>query len=254
MPEKTSYQPGEPTWVDLSTSDMEGARAFYGDLFGWEFEQGAEEFGGYSIFRKNGKQVAGVMPKMSPEQPVAWSCYVSTADADKTTELVQSAGGTVLAPPMDVGDIGRMAVYLDSHGAVIGVWQPRLHTGAELVEEEGVNNWIELASRDQDKAIAFYEQVFGWQAQRNPGYTEFTLADTAVAGCMDMPEMVPGEVPSYWMPYFQAEDPQARAQHAASLGGTVLVPFMEMEQVAFSVVQDPQGATFGLLLVKEHAA
>jgi predicted enzyme related to lactoylglutathione lyase len=67
---------------------------------------------------------------------------------------------------------------------------------------------------------------------------------------MDMPEMVPPQVPSYWMPYFQAEDPAAQAQKAASLGGTVLVPFMEMEQVAFSVVMDPQGATFGLLKVK----
>jgi predicted enzyme related to lactoylglutathione lyase len=216
-------------------------------------ERGAEEFGGYSTFRRGGRRICGVMPKMSPEQPVAWSCHVSTEDADKSAEAVQAAGGTVIAPPMDVGDLGRMAVFLDSHGAAIGVWQPRVHTGAELVEEEGVNNWIELASRDQDTAIAFYEQVFGWQARRNPGYTEFALGDTTVAGCMDMPEMVPAEVPSYWMPYFQAEDPQAKAQHAASLGATVLVPFMEMEQVAFSVVQDPQGATFGLLSIKDHA-
>jgi predicted enzyme related to lactoylglutathione lyase len=254
MPEKTSYQPGEPTWVDLSTSDMDAAAAFYSGLFGWEVERGAEEFGGYSTFRKDGKRVAGVLPKMSPEQPVTWGCYLSTEDADKTTELVQSAGGTVIAPPMDVADLGRMAVYLDSHGAAIGVWQPGTHTGAELVAEEGVNSWIELSSRDQDTAIAFYEQVFGWTTQRNPGYTEFSVGGTAVAGCMDMPEMVPAEVPSYWMPYFQAEDPQAKAQHAASLGGTVLVPFMDMEQVAFSVVMDPQGATFGLLRVKEQAA
>ena len=49
------------------------------------------------------------------------------------------------------------------------------------------------------------------------------------------------------MTYFAADDPAAKAREAAALGATVLVPFMEMGQVAFSVVQDPNGATFGLL-------
>src|SRR5437773_1536733 len=84
----------------------------------------------------------------------------------------------------------------DSDGAAIGAWQPGLHTGAELVGEEGVTSWIELASRDQASALPFYNSVFGWGANENPGYTEFTLNGQPVAGCMDMPEMVPAEVPS----------------------------------------------------------
>jgi len=247
MPAKTSYLPGEPTWADVATTDIDASIAFYAGLFGWTCERGGEEFGGYSTFLKDGKRICGLMPTMSPEQPVVWCTYVSTDDADKSAELVQTAGGMVIAPPMDVADLGRMAVFLDNHGAAIGVWQPGLHTGAELVEEEGVLSWIELSSRDQAKALPFYATVFGWGATQNPGYTEFQLNGHSVAGCLDMPEMVPAEVPSYWMPYFQAEDPAAKAQQAASLGGTVLVPFMEMEQVAFSVVQDPGGATFGLL-------
>lgn len=250
MPEKTSYLPGEPTWVDLGTTDLDAAEAFYSGLFGWSLERGGPEFGGYSIFRKDGKQVAGAMTTMSPEQPVAWTVYVSTADADKTLELVQAAGGAVVSPVMDVMELGRMALFTDSHGAFLGIWQPGTHIGSELVQEEGVPCWIELASRDQDAALPFYEAVFGWQARRNPGYTELVLGEESVAGCLDMPPMVPAEVPSYWMPYFQAEDPAAQAQQAAGLGGTVLVPFMEMEQVAFSVAQDPQGATFGLLRVR----
>ena len=251
MPEKKSYAPGEPTWADVATHDIDASIAFYTGLFGWECERGTEEeFGGYSTFLKDGKRLAGIMPAMSPEQPIVWSCYVSSDDAAKTTELVEGAGGTVLAPPMDVADLGTMAVYLDSHGAAIGIWQPKAHTGAELVEEEGVLSWIELSSRDQGKAKEFYTSVFGWGLNENPGYSEYTLGGHSVAGMLDMPEMVPAQVPSYWMPYFQAGDPAAQAQKAASLGGTVLVPFMEMENVAFSVVMDPQGATFGLLNVK----
>jgi len=247
MPAKTSYLPGEPTWIDLGTTDLDAAVGFYTSLFGWTCERGGEDVGNYSIFLKEGKQLAGVVPLMQPQQPVAWTTYISTDDADKSAELAQSNGGSVLLAPVDVMDIGRMAIFGDPTGAAIAVWQPRKHIGADLVGEEGTYCWTELATRDQDRALPFYEVVFGWKAHRNPGYTEFHLGEESVAGCMDMPPMVPAEVPSYWMPYFGAGDPAAQAQRAAQLGGTVLVPYTEMANVAFSVVRDPQGATFGLL-------
>jgi predicted enzyme related to lactoylglutathione lyase len=250
MSDKTSYLPGEPSWIDVATDDLDGSIAFYGALLGCEFERGGEEVGGYSTALKGGKRLFGVTPKMMPEQPTVWSSYIATDDADKTSELVESNGGTVIVPAMDVTDIGRMAVYLDPTGAAIGVWQPGTHTGAETIGETGTYGWIELSSRDRAKALPFYQQVFGWGLGGAPEYTEFQVNGESIAGAMDMPEMVPAEVPSYWMPYFIAEDPAGKAQEAAGLGATVLVPFMEMDNVAFSVVQDPQGATFGLLKIK----
>jgi len=249
MPEKRSYLPGEPTWVDLATPDVAASLSFYGSLFGWTAEPGNPEFGGYASLLSGGKRVAGLMPLMEGMPPV-WSCYVSTDDADKTAALVTENGGAVYAAPMDVADLGRMAVFADPSGAAFGVWQPGTHTGAELVREEGTFSWAELSTRNQDKALPFYTEVFGWEAKVAEDYTEFQLGGTSVAGCMDMPEMVPAEVPSYWMPYFTAADPAGKAQQAAELGGTVLVPFMEMAEVAFSVVQDPHGSTFGLLHLK----
>ena len=249
MTVKTSYQPGEPIWVDLSTPDMDATTAFYGALFGWTCERGPEDFGGYSNFVKDGKHVAGVMPIMQEGMPPVWSTYVCSDDADKSAALVTEAGGTVIAPPMDVADLGRMAVFAAPDGAVIGVWQPGTHLGAERVQEEGTYSWTELATRDQAKAVPFYATVFGWGTHENPGYTEFQLAGTSVAGCMDMPDTVPAAVPSYWMPYFSAQDPAAKAEEAAGLGATVLVPYTEMGGVAFTIVQDPHGSTFGLLRV-----
>ncbi len=250
MTEKTSYQPGEPIWVDLVTSDLDATIAFYGSLFGWTCERGPAEFGGYSNFSKDGKKVAGVMPQMEAGMPLVWTTYVATDDADKTTALVTEAGGAVFAPPMDVGDLGRMAVFGAPDGAAFGVWQAGAHLGSELVDVEGTPAWIELSTRDQAAATPFYATVFGWTARETPGYTEYQVGGESVAGCVDMPDMVPAEVPSYWMPYFAAQDPAAKAQEAAGLGATVLVPFMEMDQVAFSVVQDPHGSTFGLLHLK----
>jgi predicted enzyme related to lactoylglutathione lyase len=247
MPDKTSYLPGEPNWIDLGTPDLDASLAFYTSLFGWTVERGGEDVGGYSIVLKDGKRVAGVGPLMQPQQPIVWTSYLCTEDADKTAELVASNGGSTYLPPMDVMDIGRMAIFGDPTGAAIAVWQPKTHLGAEIIGEEGTFGWTELSTRDQQAALPFYREVFGLTADVKEGYTEFQVNGQSVAGCMDMPEMVPAEVPSYWMPYFMADDPAAKAQLAASLGGTVIVPFMEMAEVAFSVVQDPHGATFGLL-------
>jgi len=247
MTDKSSYSPGEPTWIDLGSPDPDASVAFYSALFGWTATEGTPEFGGYRNFLRDGKTVAGLMPLMSPEQPPVWSSYISVADCDKTDALVQEAGGMVYAPPMDVGPLGRMAVYADPSGAAFGTWQPRQHTGAQLVSEEGTFAWTELSTRDQAAVHPFYAKVFGWHAKVEGGYTEFQLGGTSVAGCMDMPEMVPSEVPSYWMPYFAASDPAAQATKAAQLGGTVVVPLMDFPGGQFAVVQDPHGSTFGLL-------
>ena len=239
---RTSYSPGEPVWVDLSSPDVERSAEFYGALFGWTVDrERAEQFGGYSNFRKDGKQVAGLMPMMNPGMPPVWSCYVATDDAAKTTELVEQNGGTVVAPPMDVAELGTMAVYTAPDGSFFGIWKAGTHLGSEIVQEEGCPSWIELATRDAAGAKQFYATVFGWGVNDNPGYAEFQVGGTSIAGCMDMPEMVPAEVPSYWMPYFQAEDPAAQAAKAESLGATITVPFQEMDNVAFAVVSDPHG-------------
>ena len=250
MTDKTGYQPGEPTWIDLGTPDMDASIAFYGALFGWTAERGPEEFGGYTNFSKDGRKVAGLMPLMSPEQPPVWSTYISVSDADATAKLVQDNGGAVYAPPMDVATLGRMAVFADPVGAAFGIWQPGDHIGAETIDSEGTFTWAELATRDQARALPFYEAVFGWTAQTMDSYTELQLDGTSVVGCMDMPPTIPAEVPSYWMPYFAAADPEAQGKRVAELGGTVLVPVMEFPGGVFSVVQDPHGSTFGLLALK----
>lgn len=247
MTVKTSYQPGEPTWVDLGTPDMDASIAFYGALFGWGIERGGAEFGGYSMFTRDGKNLCGIGPLMMEGQPPSWSTYLAVEDAAKTAELVTANGGQVFVPSMEIPGAGTMAVFADPTGAAISVWQSQGHIGSEITDDEGTFTWTELATRDQPAAHAFYKEVFGLDAHVAEGYTELQLAGKSVAGCMDMPEMVPAEVPSYWMPYFAASDPAAKAEQAASLGGTVLVPFMEFPGGTFSVVQDPQGATFGLL-------
>ena len=163
----SEYAPGTPSWVELSSPDVDAAVEFYDEVMGWNAtEPGPAESGGYRMFQCHGKNVAGLMAKQQEQQPTAWSTYVSVADADATAAKVKDAGGSVVVDPMDVMDLGRMAFFADPTGAVFGVWQPKGFSGADLVNEPGSLCWNEVMTRDADTDKSFYPAVFGWSAGR----------------------------------------------------------------------------------------
>jgi uncharacterized protein len=251
MPEFTSYEAGTPSWVDHASKDLETSKSFYGALFGWDPDDQGEEMGHYTLLRKNGKSVAGNMPVMNEGQPSAWVTYVSVENADTTVDLAKKAGAIVFAEPMDVSDIGRMAIFADPEGAVIGVWQPKTFNGAELANEAGAFAWNELNSRDVPAAKAFYAEVFGWTPNDldmdGMSYTEWKLGEKSVAGMMTMPDMVPAEVPAHWLVYFGVDDTDALVSKATGLGGTTLVPPTDIPPGRFAVLADPDGAAFAVI-------
>ena len=113
-----------PVWVELSSTDAAGARDFYSRLFGWDIEVIADpQYGGYGMARLGGDDVAGIGPQQTPGAPSNWGVYLGTDNVDALAEKVKAAGGTVVAAPFDVGDQGRMAVFLDPTGAFISGWQ-----------------------------------------------------------------------------------------------------------------------------------
>lgn len=256
MPERSQYAPGTPSWVDIGT-DLAGAKPFYEGLFGWtSLEAGpVEETGGYGFFLRNGKMVAGYGPQQNPGPP-AWTSYVSVADADETAKLAEAAGGTVILAPMDVMTAGRMAVLRDTQGAFISIWQPGEHPGAQLVNEPGSFCWTELNARDVQAAKAFYAATFGWEEVTHTEgpmpYTEFKVGGESVCGMMPMPPMIPAHVPSHWLVYFAVDDTDAAVARAGELGGSVRMPPMDLPVGRFSVLADPQGATFAVIRLAEQ--
>jgi predicted enzyme related to lactoylglutathione lyase len=250
MSERTSYEPGTPSWADLSTPDPPAAKRFYGELFGWEAEDAGppEETGGYGMFRLRGKLIAGVSPLMSEDQPPMWSTYISTDDADAVVARAKDAGGQAMFDPMDVMDAGRMTFLMHPAGGAVGVWQPNRHTGAELVNEPGALTWNQLHTRDPAGAAAFYEAVFGWKLGDFGGMPMFNLGERGIASVGDMPPGTPDEVPAFWMTIFASADTDATAAKAAELGGQVAVEPFDIEGVGrFAVLADPQGVYFGVI-------
>jgi hypothetical protein len=249
------YAPGTPSWIDLSSSDADASATFYSELMGWQATEPGpvEETGGYRMFQQDGKNIGGLMPAMQEGQPTAWSTYVSVSDADETASKVKDNGGNVIVEPMDVMDLGRMAVFADPTGAVFGIWQPKSFAGADLVNEPNSLCWNEVLTRDSETDKQFYPAVFGWNAgsadfEGAPEtYVVWELGDHPVGGMMQMNEMFPAEVPPHWSVCFAVADADAVVEKARSLGATVTFEPMDMAIGRFAGLIDPQGASFTVM-------
>jgi len=235
------------------TSDVDAARTFYAELFGWTAEAPSEEFGGDFMFLKDGVPMAGGMPAM-PDAGAAnvWSVYLATDDVNRVVELATANGAQIYAPPMAVADLGSMAVMSDSTGAAIGTWQPATFHGFALLGEPNTPSWFELHTRDFDGALAFYKTVFGWDTRPTPDspgvpYAVALDGETAVAGVIDATGFLPEGMPNYWTVYFGVEDADAAVARVVELGGSVVTPAEDTPYGRLATVADPCGAMFKLV-------
>lgn len=255
MTEMTLAQTGTFCWPELATTDTAAASAFYGALFGWQSMVIESPMGPYLFQRLGERDVAG-FHALHAEQaaqgvPPNWLTYVSVDSADEVAAKASTLGGTVIAPPFEVMDYGRMAVLQDPQGAVFALWQPKRHNqGAFAVNEPGAPCWAELGTRDAAAASAFYTGLFGWGAKGESGggtsYTEWTLQGKSFGGMRSL-QGEPDYIPSHWMIYFLVKDSAAAEARAKDLGAQILMPTMEIPGVGhFAVIQDPQGAIFAV--------
>lgn len=255
MPELQDHEAGTFCWADLATTDPAAAKAFYGALMGWAASDSPDPSMPYTQFQAAGRNVAGMGPLpaglAAAGVPPHWTVYVATADADATVAKALELGGTVLAGPFDVGPFGRMAALRDPQGCAFSVWQAREHRGFGLTGDAGSPCWFELMTPDAVAAKTFYCALFGWGVKESgfPGmeYHEWLHGGRTIGGLMPMTGPEWSGVPPHWMLYLHAADCDAAAARLKELGGSVCVPPSDIPKVGrFSVVADPQGATFSL--------
>jgi uncharacterized protein len=248
--ERTDYEPGTPSWVDLTTPDLEAALVFYDGLFGWKFEDAGEEAGHYHQALLRGTRVAGLGPNQPGSPPMAfWTTYFSGTDVDAHAAAITAAGGQVMFGPLDVMDQGRMVVGQDPTGAMFGIWEPRAHAGAGLVNENATLSWNELITSDLEAATRFYGAVFDHGFQDLPdaapevAYQIIEVGGRAVGGISGMG----GEAPPAWMTYFMLDDVDAGFDRVRALGGELLGDPVDSSYGRYARVRDPQGAVFSLI-------
>lgn len=253
MPVRNEPWPdGTPNWVDLGVDDVEAAKSFYTSLFGWEYWEGGEEAGGYLLAQIDGAAVGGIGPKQDSNVPTVWTTFFAADDVDAVAAKIGEAGGTVIAPVMDVMTSGRMLIGMDTVGAAFGVWQAGDHIGAGRYNEHGALCWNELHTRDYQQARDFYASVFGFTYGDLDGegftYSTFKRAsDGEDVGGVHHDEQIPEGVSNYWLTWFASNDVDATTAKAEELGSTIVVPVMDSPFGRMSIVMAPQGEVFGLI-------
>jgi predicted enzyme related to lactoylglutathione lyase len=260
--ERNGYEPGVPCWIDTWQPDAEAAVAFYTEIFGWETEDTMPPGipGKHFMCRRRGRDVAAIASRPEAAPPVtAWTTYVWVESAEDTAARATDAGGSIVMEPFDSLDDGRIALVADPAGAVLGVWQPGAHRGAQLVNEPGAWSMSQLSTSDPEGAKAFYGAVFGWETDtfdmgegeitmwRVPGYVGGEPAQPVSREVVAVmaPSGDPQEAPQ-WSVGFWVDDVDATAAKAAELGGKeVMAPF-DTAVGRTAVLADPQGAMFSV--------
>ena len=253
MGERTEHRPGTHSWVDLATTDTEAAKRYYGELFGWSYDDMPVDGGGTYTMARLGDASVGALAELREEErsigvPPHWNNYVTVENVDATAAHVPELSGNVLAEPFDVMTAGRMAVIQDPTGATLCLWTPRDNIGATRVNEPGCLTWNDLMSTDPAAAREFYGGLFGWRYELMGG-----SGDDAYWICFNgdrpngglMKTQMEG-VPSFWHPYFAVKSAGAAKEQIESGGGRVFMGPQDVPQGRFVVASDPQGAMFAV--------
>jgi predicted enzyme related to lactoylglutathione lyase len=245
-------------WVDLTVDDLERGQDFYTGLFGWDGDRIESPDGqsDYVIFRKDGKMAAGMTLKSQQmrEQgvPSTWNSYVLVADVNAIAGRAAQLGASILAPPMDITDAGRMTFVLDPQGGALGFWQPGTHRGADQFNAPGFLVWNELISRDVAGSKSFYSQLMPeWELSDSDlggvSYTTIGLGKGVNGSMRAMSDRYPAAIPTHWSVYFAVEDARAGAQRVEGLGGSLIGQVVDSPAGPLARIADPEGAAFRIL-------
>lgn len=239
---------GQFVWYDLLTTDPEGAKRFYGGLFGWTFDDGGEESPVFTTILHNGRPIGGIAATQEMEREVnssQWVSNLSVPDVDRAVAEVRRLGGTVEAEPRDLPNRGRFAVVRDNQGALLALVSSP--TGDPPLDRTEVGGWLwtELWTRDAEASLAFYRGLVGyehseWDDQASGDYFLLQRGGANLAGVLayDLDRVQPN-----WLPYILVEDPLSMVERVEELGGRVLLPpDPEVRGGSVAIIADPSGA------------
>lgn len=239
-------------WNQLNTPDVAASKAFYEGLFGWKIVE--ETMGGMAMHViSTGATMVGDVMAMPPEvqAPSHWLSYVWVKDIHAVVAKAAAGGARIFVPVTEIPEVGRIAVFADPKGAILGVYATDREPENPQPIGPGTFCWYECMSRDIEAEKTFYADLFGWTstAQTMAGGFVYHLqhrGEDQVAGMMAMEGEGWEGVPDCWTAYVAVADIETTVAKVEPLGGTVSVPVTDIQIGRFAVIQDPVGATISV--------
>jgi uncharacterized protein len=254
---------GDFIWYELITPDPEGAKAFYDAVVGWNIGPAVAEYNGYRMIGRSDGGFAGGVFQLSDEMAQhggrpTWLGYIFVPDTDAAVRDIEQAGGKTFMGPMDVPNVGRIAMLADPQGAPFYVMKPippandpNAKSDVFSVDQPQRIRWNELSSTDQDAAVDFYQRQFGWVQEGampmgDMGDYRFIYANgVRIGAIMRKPPQRPV---SAWSYYIGVDDIDRAVEAVTDGGGQILHGPIEIPGGEYSLNgMDPQGAMFALV-------
>jgi predicted enzyme related to lactoylglutathione lyase len=231
--------------------DVEAARAFYHAVFGWEYDVGGPEYGGYTTARLGQRMTAGLVGNQpgAPPMPAAWSLYFATDNIEADVAHAVELGAKVLFPAMAVGEFGTMATCADPTGAAFSFWQAGSHVGSQVSDEPGSTTWYELYTSNAKQARDFYIAVLGATADPVPGGLEYYVlkhGEKMLAGIMQIDPSW-GNFHPQWISYFSVANADETVALVTKHGGKIMGKIDDSPFGRIAALADPAGATFKIV-------
>ena len=256
MPDVDTYPAGVPCWVETLQPDLSAATRFYAGVFGWTMVPDDDDRPTYVVATLRGREVAGLASAtdLGVDEAVAWYTQVRVDDLDEVLPRAVEAGATDVVGPVDARPAGRLAVLTDAGGARIGFWEAAARQGAETVNEANAWAMSVVQTPDPVRTRAFYQDVFGWQADplgpadlfRLPGYVGGTEHQPVPRDTVAVGVPAPDASTVGWHVDFWNDDVAALADRVLDLGGSILSGPADDNGFLRVVVRDPAGATFSV--------
>ncbi len=259
VPASTEHHTGKRIYAELVTPDIAAAKQFYGQLFGWTFEDFIQRDAIFTQASQNGQVIGGIYQKpLPPGRRPNWICFIATQNVAATTAQATQNGAKILLAPRAFANLGQEAILADPQGAVFAILQSNSGDPPDVLVPQGDWIWSSLIATDPTADAAFYKTLFGYEIYNltDPQDAQHLILASdkfARASVNPIPSAWVGAKPR-WLNYIRVDNAAATDTKIIALGGRVIQPpHIDRHGGKIAIVADPAGALFGVMEWPEDA-
>lgn len=239
---------GRWVWAELYADNVDTEKAFYQEVFGWQFESRGRGTDTHTLVLADGKPIAAIIQHAKPadaERAARWLPFMSVPDAVRAAEQAVSSGGKLVVPVKILPGVRESAVLADPEGAFFGVVHNNAGDAPDVFPPYDTWLWFELWANDPSAMAEFYRPIGAYTVTRQEGPDDRTELHLEAGGFprAGILELKHKDRPSTWLPYVRVQDLQKTVASVTRAGGSVVVePSPEVRHGTVAVFLDPLGA------------